>query len=201
MKRNCAPLCKSCEYLSVEGRCHIDPNAPTAWQPGDLNKMFEKLTQEPYLSKHSVETLSSPATDGPWIITMENVVTEDEAERLIELGAVEGYKRSTDVGKMKADGTTERYIEQRRATRVVSMLIVFFCLIALPSKVSTRRTSSNAWCQHDCYEDPKAQAVISRIANLTGIDEENSEYLQLLKARDFIAICSREPTFLRQTQK
>lgn len=77
--------------------------------------MFEKLTQEPYLRKHSVETLSSPATDGPWIITMENVVTEDEAGRLIELGAVEGYKRSTDVGKMKADGTTERYIEQRRA--------------------------------------------------------------------------------------
>lgn len=108
MKRNCAPLCKSCEYLSIEGRCPIDPNAPTAWRLGDLNKMFEKLTQEPYLSLHNVETLSSPAAGGPWVITMENVVTEEEAERLIELGAVEGYKRSTDVGKMKADGTTER---------------------------------------------------------------------------------------------
>ena len=113
MKRNCAPLCKSCDYLSVEGRCPIDPNAPTAWQPGDLSKMFEKLTGEPYLSKYQVQTLSSPATDGPWVITMENMLSEDEAERLIEFGAVEGYERSTDVGKMKADGTTERQVDQR----------------------------------------------------------------------------------------
>lgn len=107
MKRYCAPLSKSCEYLSIKGRCPIDPNAPTAWQPGGLNKLFERLTQEPYLSEYQVQTLSSPALDGPWVITME-VVSEDEANRLIELGAVEGYKRSTDVGKIKADGTTER---------------------------------------------------------------------------------------------
>ena len=108
MKKHCAPLCKSCEYLSVEGRCPIDPNAPTAWQPGDLNKLFETLTQEPYLSEYDVQTLSSPASDGPWIITMENMVLEDEAERLIELGAVEGYERSFEVGEVKADGTTGR---------------------------------------------------------------------------------------------
>lgn len=50
-------------------------------------------------------------------------------------------------------------------------------------KVSTRRTSSNAWCQNDCYKDPIAQAVMDRIVNLTGIPEVNSEYLQLLKVR------------------
>ncbi|KAL3934784.1 MAG: hypothetical protein SGBAC_009567 [Bacillariaceae sp.] len=109
MEINCAPVCQSCEKLSVEGRCPLDPDAPVAWEKGDLNKMFEKLTQEPYLSEYSVEVLSSPATDGPWVITMENIVAADEAERLVELGSEEGYERSTDVGKMNADGTTEKY--------------------------------------------------------------------------------------------
>jgi hypothetical protein len=47
-----------------------------------LNKMFERLTAEPYLSKYSVEILSSPETDDPWVITMENVVSEVEAARV-----------------------------------------------------------------------------------------------------------------------
>jgi hypothetical protein len=95
--------------MTVEGRCPLDPNAKHAWAPGDLDKMFTKLTSEPYLSEYEVEILSSPhwdesetnlkATNGkglPWIITMENVVTEEEALRLIELGAVEGYQRSAE---------------------------------------------------------------------------------------------------------
>ena len=88
--------------------------------------MFEKLTQEPYLSEYSVEILSSPATGGPWVITMEDVVSQEEADRLIQLGAEEGYARSADVGKMKADGTSE-------------------------SDVNTGRTSHNAWCVGPCY--------------------------------------------------
>ena len=79
MKKKCAPACLSCEYLTVEGRCPIDPDAPNAWGPGDLDEMFQKLTQEPYLSKYEVEILSSPAKNGgPWVITMENVVTQEE---------------------------------------------------------------------------------------------------------------------------
>jgi len=156
METKCAPACQTCHMLTVEGRCPLDPDAPETWEKGSLNKMFEKLTQEPYLSEYSVEILSSPATNGPWVITMENVVTAEEAERLIELGSEEGYERSTDVGKMKADGTTER-------------------------SVSTGRTSSNAWCQNECYQDPKAQSVVHRLSNITGIPEENSEYIQLLK--------------------
>jgi prolyl 4-hydroxylase len=114
MKVNCAPACLSCDYLSIEGRCPLDPNAKQAWGEGDLNKMFEKLTSEPYLTKYSVETLSSPVTGGPWVITMDDVVSEEEAKRLIELGAVEGYERSTDVGKMKADGTSEKKVSTGR---------------------------------------------------------------------------------------
>lgn len=157
MKRNCAPACFSCDYLSIETRCPMDPNARNAWEPGDLDAMFTRLTSEPFLSQYSVEILSSPSTTGgPWVITMENVVKEDEAERLIELGAIEGYTRSADVGKLKADGSFE-------------------------SNINNGRTSTNAWCQKDCYEDELARAVVDRLTEITGINETNSEYLQLLR--------------------
>jgi prolyl 4-hydroxylase len=157
MKKSCAPVCHSCEQLSIETRCPIDPEAPHAWKnPGDLDRMFRKLSTEPYLSRHSVQVLSSPETNGPWVITMENVVTEEEAIRLIDLGAAEGYERSKDVGPLKPDGTFE---EDENAGR----------------------TSSNAWCQHECYADGTAKTVIERISNFTGIAEMHSEYLQLLQ--------------------
>ncbi len=71
-------------------------------------------------------------------------------------GRIEGYERSADVGKLKADGTYE-------------------------SSINNGRTSTNAWCQHDCYKDEVALAVVERLSNITGINETNSEYLQLLR--------------------
>ena len=156
MKRECAPACLSCDYLSIEDRCPLDPNAPNAWGPGDLDTMFAKLTNEPYLSKYSVQVWSSPATGGPWLITLDDVISEEEAKRLIELGAVEGYERSEGVGELKADGSFE-------------------------SETIESRTSTNAWCQNACYKDTAAQNVIYRLSNLTGVNEINSEYLQLLR--------------------
>jgi prolyl 4-hydroxylase len=157
MLKACAPVCSSCHQLSIETRCLLDPNAPHAWgNPGDLDRMFRKLSAEPYLSRHSVQVLSSPETNGPWVITMENVVTEEEAIRLIELGAVEGYKRSGDVGALKPDGTFE-------------------------TAISSGRTSSNAWCQHECYKDGTAKTVMERLSNFTSIAGNHSEYLQLLQ--------------------
>jgi prolyl 4-hydroxylase len=118
--------------------------------------MFERLTAEPYLSKYSVEILSSPETGDPWVITMENVVSEVEAARLIELGGAEGYERSSDVGAMRPDGTFEH-------------------------SFNDGRTSTNAWCTDDCWEDPVGQAVAKRLSNLTDIPDDHSENLQLLK--------------------
>lgn len=152
MKKKCAPVCQSCEYLTVEGRCPLDPDAPEAWKAGDLDKMFLKLTSEPYFSNYSVKVLS----DDPWVITMDNVVSEEEAKHLISLGFEEGFKRSADVGKIRPDGSFDNSINEGR-------------------------TSTNAWCQHSCYEDETARKVIFRLSNITGIDEHNSEYLQLLR--------------------
>ena len=42
---------------------------------------------------------------GPWVVVLDDFLTEDECERLIQLGAYEGYNRSSDVGEMMEDGT------------------------------------------------------------------------------------------------
>ena len=81
----------------------------------------------------------------------------DEANRLIELGDQEGYKRSTDVGKLKEDGSYTELVND------------------------SSRTSSNAWCMSTCMADPVAQNVVNRIEQVTKIPQVNSESLQLLR--------------------
>ena len=67
----------------------MEPGQTNTWGAGDLNRLFEKLTSEPFLSTHNVQVHSSPAKDGPWIISMDNIVTEDQANHFIELGECE----------------------------------------------------------------------------------------------------------------
>jgi prolyl 4-hydroxylase len=110
----------SCDYLPLENRCPIDPDAVPAWKPGDLDAMFRRLVEEPFASEHEVQILSRD----PWVITMEGIVNDEEAERLIELGATEGYKPSSEVGEKLADGS-------------------------FGSRISDGRTSMNAWCQNE----------------------------------------------------
>ncbi len=61
--------------------------------PGDLNRMFERMITAPENEKYEPKVLSRPeyinddtadnATYqlGPWMLVMENFVTDDEAER------------------------------------------------------------------------------------------------------------------------
>ncbi|KAI2510593.1 ShK toxin domain [Fragilaria crotonensis] len=168
MKKSCAPMCLSCEFLSLEFRCPLDPDAPDAWKPGDLNTFFLNITTLPEFAKYEPRILSRPdyvngdteeTADyevGPWVVTLENFVTDEEADRLIQLGAEEGYERSKDVGEVKFDGTFDDVEDEGR-------------------------TSLNAWCDNKCYNDTAAKQVIARIEEITNIPETNSEYLQLLK--------------------
>ena len=71
--------------------------------------------------QYDVKVLSLPLTGVPWVITMENVLSEEEAAALIDLGTVEGYKRSMGVGKVNADGTFEQNVfEGRTSSNAVS---------------------------------------------------------------------------------
>jgi prolyl 4-hydroxylase len=146
----------------------MDPNATDALYPGDLNRLFEKIVTDPALQHyepvvHSRPTLAPGDTKenatyqlGMWLVTFENVLSEEEAQRMIELGGIEGYKRSSDVGGELPDGRYE-------------------------DVVSERRTSTNAWCTNDCYRDPIVQRLMGRIENITGIPRNNTGNLQLLR--------------------
>ena len=119
MALHCAPMCGGCaasrEY-GILGQTHFgvsESQHDECWEglenafgPGDVNKMFQKLTSDAFTSKYKVDVLSSPKSDGPWVITMDGVISNDEADRLIELGTIMGYQRSVTAESQKQDGTS-----------------------------------------------------------------------------------------------
>jgi prolyl 4-hydroxylase len=173
MLTNCAPVCQLCHLLDIRLRCPKLPGNEPIMKPGDLNTLFENIVDNAdgkgeYI-KYNPKALSRPklksdgasadgvAVDGPWIVMMENFVSDEEAEALIAAGANKGYERSSDVGTENPDGTHE-------------------------ISVNHGRTSTNAWCDEElCEKDPIINPVIMRIAEVTKTHPDNSEDLQLLR--------------------
>eukprot|EP00547_Thalassionema_nitzschioides_P006061 CAMPEP_0194207460 /NCGR_PEP_ID=MMETSP0156-20130528/6190_1 /TAXON_ID=33649 /ORGANISM="Thalassionema nitzschioides, Strain L26-B" /LENGTH=456 /DNA_ID=CAMNT_0038934231 /DNA_START=10 /DNA_END=1380 /DNA_ORIENTATION=- len=165
MQIQCAPSCYTCDQIDFDNRCPYDGSVPTVWNVGDgVNKMFERITSEPYYEKYQPTIYvqpnppaSSDSKEGPWVITLDNFLTDQECDLLIKLGREEGYEQSMDVGPKKFDGSYEGF-------------------------KNSRRTSTNAWCQEDCYKEIATKVdVVAKMENLTGIPDANSEYLQLLQ--------------------
>ena len=181
MRIHCAPTCFSCQDIIFEHRCPT-PNATAArkqnaWQPGDLNRMFERIVtlyeNEPVKNSindtgdefHnqllSVKVLSHPGIEvkgiaAPWVVQIEDFLTPDECDILIQLGTLQGYKRSTGLNlTQNADGTYGNIVEDVR-------------------------TSTNTWCLEECHYHPTTQKILQRIEHITNISDTNSEYLQLL---------------------
>lgn len=170
MKINCAPVCQTCDYLDHKKRCPLDPNAKNALLPGDLNRMFERIAEQstkynvtihsrPFIEGHEGiygRPLEDGQIEGSWVVSFQNFLTAAETDKLIEFGFEEGYERSTDVGEEKFDGTYE-------------------------AVKSEGRTSTNAWCQGKCNDDEVTRGIWSRIEEVTGISEKNSEHFQILR--------------------
>jgi prolyl 4-hydroxylase len=171
---HCAPACQTCDQVHVETRCPMDDNVTSVFPEKDaLNRFYERIIHDPYYqSQYNVTVLSRPtyaegdspddaatlsyAVTGMWVIQFDNIVNETEAQRLIDLGNDEGYKRSADVGEAQPDGTFD-------------------------SSVNDGRTSTNAWCMKDCMDDPTTVLVHDRMENITGIPRTNYENLQILQ--------------------
>jgi hypothetical protein len=136
--------------------------------PGDITKMFNRILNDPDMQQYAPKVVSRPdyapghnteTADyklGPWILLFDNAISDEEADRLIELGGIRGYQRSTGLGKKMHDGSYD-------------------------NEVTASRTSANTWCQDTCYNDPLAKRVTERVENITGVPEAHHEYLQLLR--------------------
>lgn len=173
MESNCAPACQKCHMLDRALTCPIEEGNELAFQPGGLNALFEKIVDNAdgngeYL-KYTPKALSRPKMkkdgtpapgveeDGPWMVVLDNFITDEEIEAMIAAGHKKGYARSSDVGVENPDGTHEE-------------------------DVSDGRTSENSWCDDElCDKDPVIGPVVKRIAKVTETTVGHSEYLQLLR--------------------
>ena len=76
-------------------------------------------------------------------MVLNDFLTNDEVRDLVRGGEMEGYERSTDLGAANALGEQEKI-------------------------VSTTRTSSNAWCMHNCERLMGVKTATRKIEDVTG---------------------------------
>lgn len=147
MMRMCPLVCQICNLLIFEERCPYDGNRThDVFKPGDLNNMFERIAAHDGATVHSRD---------PWVITVDDFLTDQEADRIVELGKELGFKRSVTNAKKEGETFSQNSVGQSR-------------------------TSSNTWCTNQCYEDPMVKKVMARVGALTGVPESYTDYLQLL---------------------
>ncbi|KAL7516978.1 hypothetical protein ACHAWX_001946 [Stephanocyclus meneghinianus] len=182
MSKNCGPSCQNCG-VAVAPVCPA-PGVVPAVLPGGLNDLFRRIVakapgnhadsgigQVERMTNYTVRVHSRPRSDGrgigdvqldmqqdPWIVTLDNFLTEDECAALINLGHKVGYSPSRDAVEVLPDGSY--------------------------SSIETQGHSlSTAWCDYpnNCRATEIPQRIHERIAKLTGIMVGNSEDLQIVK--------------------
>mmetsp|Transcript_3459 Transcript_3459/g.9014 ORF Transcript_3459/g.9014 Transcript_3459/m.9014 type:complete len:293 (-) Transcript_3459:413-1291(-) len=180
MLKMCPSACFMCDKLLYEMRCPYDPSAPRAFEnPGDLNAMFERIVTDEGLKKYEPKIWSRPLSssssssskrersakgnddddDPPWVVSLDNFLTEAEVARIIEIGDEEGFKRSDDGGIYHDDGTFQTFFIEGR-------------------------TSYNSWCRicHDEEEGgPLTISVLDKIEEVTRIPRNHQANLQILR--------------------
>ena len=150
----CAASCRACHLRDPKLRCareNLDMSPDPAYKPGDMHAMFSSIVDR-YGNDYEVNILS---TD-PWAITIDNFVTDEEAETLIALQSK--WERSTDTGTMNEFGETGRVL-------------------------STGRTSANSWCTRDCAKHPVVSGLLNKLEDVVGISRENYESFQVLRCK------------------
>jgi 2OG-Fe(II) oxygenase superfamily/ShK domain-like len=173
MHRECAPACFSCHDLHLDLRCPYNPNnndPSTIFTAGSVNAMFTRIVTDPVFREryhpviYSQPQNSNPednnstksGKEAPWVVVLDDFLSASECQALIELGAVQGYELSMDVGERNFDGSYQ-------------------------AAQSDQRTSTNAWCTDTCWQHDVTQTVHGYMEHVTGVPRINYEYLQILR--------------------
>lgn len=105
--------------------------------------MMERITTDPFYEQYHVTVVSRD----PWMLQFDNMITPEEAQRLIEYGTTQGYERSSDVGKEQEDGTYDSFVNDgRTSTQSVSFTkfmnyLLYNCYLKTSSHPHTSRTT------------------------------------------------------------
>ena len=122
MKMECSPACQSCDYiLEKKLECALkEGTEDDAIQVGGMDALFERMVRLADENNWQPTVLSRPAKkaidedgsstpvlpceddvtnpcnthDGPWVITLENFISDEEIQVLLDWGAKIGYERS-----------------------------------------------------------------------------------------------------------
>jgi len=194
MYQFCAPVCEACGEV-----CPVKPISEDIWESGDLNKLFERITTDEIFKKYKPTILSRPPTDdisteelsklqhgngldhkiGSWVVVLEDFATDEECQAFIDIGYKLGFKRSEIVEDEdyeeddESDNESEDEDEHSDKDKVESE--------NKDEDEDGYRTSENTWCDSQCAENPLTNNILRGIEELTGISNDYSEYLQLLK--------------------
>ena len=155
---NCPHSCSSCHLRDAKVRCQrasLNISTEPAYYPGQLHAMFEQIPEK--FAHMGVTVLST----SPYIMTFDNFVTDEEITALLMTATNNGktWERSTDTGSVNEFGETGRVISQGR-------------------------TSSNAWCRHNCESHPAVTRLAQRIEEVIGVPRVNAESFQVLRYVD-----------------
>lgn len=174
MALNCPRTCKMCHLRSASARCGPLQNDNVAMRQGDMSRLFFNLTATPRLEiaqdgssievpgefiwtgrnerPYVVHLLSS----NPWIVQIDNVLSDYEADEIIGIAHNTGFTGSTTTGEVDDTGTINR-------------------------KKDMDRTSQQAWCQGSCDDEELINTLYDRIHEITTVPPSNYEHLQMLK--------------------
>jgi hypothetical protein len=174
-------------------RCAKTPDAdPVLSKSGDINQLFERIValgtnhthrnETIFTKNHSVTVHSRPdgtrigsqnrrsgvvssSSSSPWMVTLENFITEDECDAMIEDGRKEGFSPSVDAKEQN---------HRRTATPNTTTTTM---------KTVGRRNSETAWCtsKNNCTYREVPDRLHRRLSEILGIPSENSEGFQILK--------------------
>jgi prolyl 4-hydroxylase len=141
MRHNCAPSCKTCDQLDWDMRCQYDPDEIVWNETGKVDALMKQIVRD-----YDAEVWS----EDPWVLTIDDFLSEQDCQTLIDWGHNLEFERSVDAGKILEDGSIE-------------------------SVISTSRTSTNAWCLEGCFEDPVTQTVLDRLEAMLNIPRTHYE--------------------------
>lgn len=159
MFQNCAPACQACNAVEHYRRCARRPEDVDVFLPGDMNAMFARILSE---NPNKNTILSQPVEESeevelPWIIVLDDYLSNDECDWLIAKGNEIGFRQTSEItDEIKEDGT-------------------------FGDKVGQGRTSLDAWCERGCEDQPVGKAILQKMLNTTGMKLEHTEFIEILK--------------------
>lgn len=130
--------------------CSRAPDERPILAPGTMGRVFQDAVDRFPQYKPTIHS-----TD-PWVVTFDELFSEEEAKRIFELGA-KGMARSASVAGIDENGQFKK-------------------------QISDVRTSENSWCvDSDCGTDPVVRRVTQRIAEITQSSPKSFELYQVLR--------------------